>query len=445
MMDILQTLWEILGSPVLQGLAAAAALIAAVFGLLSFFFPPFRSGLQQAGQAVLRSPYFHRFLIALVLFSAGAGFVLFTGFELPKIGGQSTWPPENGILATVQARGKLRCGVHGGLPRFSEITSDGQTVGFDADFCRVIAIAIFGEHESRVEFIPLGVKERFSAVEDGRVDVLMRNTTWTVGRDVTRNLDFGPPIFYDGQAFLVHNASGITELADLRDKRICVLPNTTTIQNLRAELEERGIKFTEVTEEGNGTPFKSNEDVFGAYVLKRCHAVTSDQSQLAARQVSLPNPQEYDFIYDDSSKAAVVSDKVLVISKEPLAPVFAEGDQQWREVITYALYATIRAAELDINRENIVSKQSAPEIPIRAFLGIYDPDIEQHIGESIGLSNDFALKIIERMGNYNEIYQRNLGDLIPKPGFNQVFSQGGLLFSPPFNHASPRLTLSGTP
>lgn len=429
-MDIWQVLRGILESPVLTGLAAAVTVLAALFAALFFFSPAFRTYLQQEGSRILHSPRFHRILIAVFLFFAGAACVLFTGFELPKIGVDTTWPPENGILATVQDRGKLRCGVHGGLPGFSQNTDAGETYGFDADFCRVIAVAIFGEYESRVDFIPLKVEERLSAVEDGRVDVLVRNTTWTVGRDVTRNLDFGPPIFYDGQAFLVHDASGIEELADLREKRICVLPDTTTIQNLRAEFEERGIKFTEVTKKENETPFRGNEDVFGAYALGRCDAVTSDQSQLIARQPSLPNSEEYDLIHDE--------DGVVVISKEPLAPLFVSGDKQWREVITYSVYATIHAAELDINREKILVKRNAPEVPIKAFLGIDDSDIEQHIGESIGLPKNFALKIIERMGNYDEIYQRNLGDLIPERGLNQVWTEGGLLISPPFNNAPPR-------
>ncbi|MGB0388963.1 MAG: amino acid ABC transporter substrate-binding protein [Ardenticatenaceae bacterium] len=436
-MDNWSTLTNILGSPVFQGIGVAVALFGALFTALFFFFPAFKTAVQHAGHRVLHSRYFGYVFGGVVLFLTGAGTVLFTGVELPKMGVDATWPPESGILAAVENRGKLRCGVHGGLPRFSQITDAGNTTGFDADFCRVIAVAIFGEYESRVDFVRLNVEDRFSALEEGKVDVLVRNTTWTVGRDVTQNLDFGPPIFYDGQAFLVRDASGIEELADLRDKEICVLPNTTTIQNLLAVFEERGIKFRAVTKEEDGTPFESNENVFGAYALGRCDAVTSDQSQLIARQPDLSNPSEHDFIRDDEG--------VVVISKEPLAPLFVSGDEQWREVITYAVYATIQAAELDIHRENILMKRNVPEVPIKAFLGIDDSDIQEHIGQSIGLPNDFALKIVERVGNYDEIYQRNLGDLIPERGPNQTWTKGGLLISPPFNSAPPRVVSSQTP
>ncbi len=365
-------------------------------------------------------------------------------------------------LQEVQARGVLRCGINGGLPGFSvpdterEVVLDdlnidhGNFVGFDADYCRVIAAAIFGDADA-VEFFPLSSRMRFQAVVDGDVDVLIRNSTWTASRDTgiegadpasTIRLDFGPTTYHDGQRFLVRRdltstttGEPVGGLSDLAGYRICYLRGTagaptTTEQNLRDQFQAMQLAYAPV-------PRNTVDEVFAAYENGECEAVTSDTSQLAVRRALLANPDEHRIIDQP-------------ISKEPLGPIVAENDSTWHDVVNWAVYATMEAELLQLASTDSADAedpqtywQDRAELDqdprVRRFLG--NPR-ETNIGENMGLSNDFALNIVREVGSYAEIYTRNLGPDTPYViyfdqeeqdfrGPNKI-GMGGLLVSPPF-------------
>lgn len=314
-----------------------------------------------------------------------------------------------GLLQTVQNRGTLICGVNGGLPGFSNLEPDGTYSGFDADFCRVVAAAVLGDAEA-VEFRPLSTQERFTAVQTGEVDVLFRNTTWTISRDTSVGLDFGPTTFYDGQGIMVRAEEGIDALEGLEGATICVQSGTTTELNLTDQFRARGISFEPVV-------FEEIDPTYTAYDEGRCDAVTSDRSQLISRRTTLANPDEHVILEE-------------VFSKEPLGPAVAQGDSQWRDVISWAVYATIQAEEFGISSENIGDFTASEDPNIRRLLGA-----EGDLGAGAGLSNDFAVQIIEQVGNYGEIYNRSLGPDTPfnlDRGQNALWSDDGLMYAPPF-------------
>ncbi len=332
-----------------------------------------------------------------------------------------------GLLSRVRARGRLLCGVNADLPGFSAPDATGQTyVGFDADFCRVVATAIFG-NPGAVEFVPLSAAERFRAVAQGDVDVLIRNTTWTAVRDTGMDdpqlarirLDFGPTTFHDGQRFMVPQGLKITgtdldasTLNHLMGKRICVIGNTTTQLNLEDQFGARGIQYTPVV--GSDA-----QETFVAYEQGECDAVSSDTSQLVSRRANFQNPDAHTILEEP-------------ISREPLSPVFIENDSEWRDVVSWAIFATIYAEELGVDSTNAGQLISAANPDIRRLLGS-----EGNIGINLGLSNDFALRIIQEVGNYEEIYNRNLGPDTPynyDRGPNKAWNKGrgGVLSSPPF-------------
>ncbi|MCP5098086.1 MAG: amino acid ABC transporter substrate-binding protein, partial [Chloroflexi bacterium] len=327
-----------------------------------------------------------------------------------------------GVLERVQRRGRLLCGINGSLPYFSRILEDGVVTGFDADYCRVVATAVFGNHVDRVEFVPLNTTERFDALTSGRVDVLMRNTTWTAGRDIALGVRFGPIIFYDGQKIMVPNSAGIETIADLSHKRICVLPDTTSETNLAEYFAENNISFTPVTS-ADGRFFQSTRDTVTAYyLLNECDAISGDASQLIALQHS--------FIPSGVQDHHLIPD--VPISKEPLAPVVPEGDEQWYQIVSYAIWATIYAEELTIDQQNVDEYMSSSEPMYKDFLGSNVDESMASLGEFVGIPHNFAYAIIKNVGSYSDIYERNLGDVIPERGLNTIATNGGLLYSPPF-------------
>lgn len=335
--------------------------------------------------------------------------------------------PYGGLLARVKGRGTLLCGVNGELPGFSipDPNLPGSYTGFDADFCRVIATAIFGDAEA-VTFVPLSADERFRAAVDGTVDVLIRNTTWTAARDVGEQdsqlgkirLDFGPTIFHDGQRFMIRNdlkseaGGAVLRVADLAGKAICVIEDTTSELNLRDEMRAQKIPHFPIA--------KANaEAAFDAYEDQECDAITSDTSQLVGRRTLLKDPDEHRILPEP-------------ISREPLGPVFIENDSEWRDVVSWAIFATIYAEELGVTKEMFSNFVESSNANIRRLLGEEDT-----IGEDLGLANDFAANIIRQVGNYAEIYERNLGDSTPYAldrGPNKAWNkgEGGVLSSPPF-------------
>jgi len=315
----------------------------------------------------------------------------------------------DGLLATVRARGTLRCGVQNELPGFGFLSPEGEYQGFDIDFCRAVAAAVLGDAEA-VEFLPLTSQQRFTALQTGEVDVLIRNTTWTLSRDTTNGLDFGPTTFYDGQGMMVRSDLGVSELAGLGGASICVGAGTTTEKNLGDAMRSVGAEFTPVV-------LEDTAQVFSAYDEGRCDAVTSDKSQLAAQQTTLADPA-----------AHVVLD--VTMSKEPLGPAVLQGDAQWADVVNWVVFGIIAAEEFGITSTNIDEFMASEDPEIRRLLGLEDA-----LGEGLGLANDFLVGTIRSVGNYGEIYDRNLGPDttldIPR-GVNNLWTQGGLLYSPPF-------------
>lgn len=313
----------------------------------------------------------------------------------------------NNRLATIMRRGRLICGVNGQLPGFSFVDEQGEYSGIDIDFCRAVAAALF-DNPSKVEFRDLSTQERFTAVQSGEVDLLSRNTTWTLSRDTSVGMEFAPIIFYDGQGVMVTQASNIEQVEDLDGKSVCVLSGTTNEQNLADKMRELGLNYAPVV-------FEDVDLLYGAYEQGRCEAVTSDRSQLTVRRSVLAKPDAHEILDE-------------VLSKEPLAPLVANGDSQWSDTVKWIAYALIQAEELEISSQNMaeVSKSQNPEV--QRFLGD-----EGTLGEDMGMPNDFAKRVIKHVGNYEEIYDRNIGEPFDlERGQNALWTDGGLLYSPPF-------------
>ncbi len=312
-------------------------------------------------------------------------------------------------LDTIKSRGKLICGISGELPGFSFVDQNGKYLGLDVDVCRAIASAIF-DNPDAVEFRKLNAKERFSAVVAGEVDVLSRNTSWTLSRDTSQKMEFAPVVFYDGQGIMVRKNSGIKSLEDLKGKSICTQTGTTNEQNLSDQMRQRNLPYKPVV-------FEDINTAYATYSEGRCQAVTSDRSQLLSRRSTLTKPDDH-----------VILDTVL--SKEPLAPAVANGDSQWSDVVKWSVYTLIAAEELGINSQNLAQMAQSKNPEIKRFLGT-----EGDLGKGLGLSNDFAARIVKHVGNYGEIYDRYLGQKTPfklPRGQNNLWNKGGLLYSPPF-------------
>ncbi|NPA91007.1 MAG: amino acid ABC transporter substrate-binding protein [Chloroflexi bacterium] len=312
-------------------------------------------------------------------------------------------------LDVVMERGKLICGVNANLPGFGYLDQNGQYAGFDIDFCKALAAALFDD-PSKVEYRPLTAKERFTAVQTGEVDVLIRNTTWTLSRDTSVGMDFAPTTFYDGQGIMVRKADNIKSLEDLQGATICVSTGTTTELNLADQMRAHGIDYTPVV-------FETADATFGAYEEGRCDAVTTDKSGLVSRKSLLKNPEEH-----------VILD--VTLSKEPLSPAVLQGDSKWLDVVKWVVFATFQAEEFGITSQNVDDFKNSDNPGIRRFLGL-----EGDLGKGLGLTNDFAYRVIKHVGNYAEIYDRNLGPNTPfnlPRGPNSLWTDGGLLYSPPF-------------
>ncbi|NEP07209.1 MAG: amino acid ABC transporter substrate-binding protein, partial [Okeania sp. SIO4D6] len=252
--------------------------------------------------------------------------------------------------------------------------------------------------------------ERFTALNGGEVDMLSRNTTWTVSRDTTVGLEFAPTTFYDGQGMMVRTDSGITSLEGLEGKSICVEAGTTTELNLTDNLRQRNIEAETLT-------FQQADPAYAAYAEGRCDGMTSDKSQLLGRRSTLPNPDTHTILD-------------VTMSKEPLGPVTKNNDSAWFDVVKWVTYALIEAEELGITQANVDEKKNSDDPTVKRFLGV-----EGDLGEGLGLSNDFAYRVIKQVGNYGEVYDRNLGAQsqfkLPR-GQNNLWTNGGLLYSPPF-------------
>ncbi|MEY2983881.1 MAG: hypothetical protein RLZZ568_498 [Cyanobacteriota bacterium] len=320
----------------------------------------------------------------------------------------NTTAPTSGRLAAIKARGKVVCGVNGEVPGFSFVNEAGDYSGLDADFCRAVAAAVLGDAE-KVDFRKLSSQERFTAVQTGEVDLLSRNTTWTLNRDTAVKMQFAPILFYDGQGIMATQSSGIKALTDLDGKAVCVLAGTTSEKNLADQMAKVGVKSYQ--------PVVSDDvdSLYNAYQQGRCEAVTSDRSQLVARRSILPNPQEHQVL-------------TVTLSKEPLAPAVAAGDPAWFNTVKWVAFTLIQAEEFGITADTVETFKTSENPDIRRFLGV-----EDKLGEDMGLPQAFAAQVIAQVGNYGEIYQRNVGEPFGlERGLNNLWTQGGLLYSPPF-------------
>jgi general L-amino acid transport system substrate-binding protein len=319
--------------------------------------------------------------------------------------------PTGNTLETVRSRGTLRCAGNQSVPGFGYINPDtNEFEGFDIDFCKVFAVAVLGDPNA-LEVRPTTANERFPVLQSGEVDVLSRNTTWTISRDTSLGLDFAPVTFYDGQGMMVRADSGIDALEGLEGGTICVQSGTTTEKNLADVFRARGIDFTPVV-------FDDADATREAYDQGQCDGFTTDKSGLVSQQILLADPA-----------AHIILDETM--SKEPLAPAVRHGDDNWFDIIKWSVFCTIAAEEMGIDSTNVDS-----------FLGGEDPVIQNLLGEAgdlgvaMGLNNDFCYQIIKQVGNYGEIYDRNLGPDTPfnlPRGLNALYTtEGGIQYAPPF-------------
>ena len=318
-------------------------------------------------------------------------------------------PAQAGTLADVKARGKLLCGVNPGLQGFAAKSADGVWAGFDVDLCKAVAAAVLGD-AAAVEFVPVNAQERFDRLKSGAIDVLSRNTTWTMSRETGVGLRFVGVSYHDGQGFIVKKLLGVTSALNLSGAAICFLTGTTTQDNVQDFFREKEMTFTPVT-------FDKLDDLVKAFDESKCDTYTADLSQLYAVRLRLANP-------DDS---LVLPD---VISKEPLGPVVRQGDEQWFNIVRWTLFALINAEEAEVSAAGVDDLKATSKKPaVRRLLGA-----EGTFGVDMGLDADWATRAIRAVGNYGEIFNRNLGKDTPlaiERGINALWNAGGLLYAPP--------------
>jgi general L-amino acid transport system substrate-binding protein len=311
-------------------------------------------------------------------------------------------------LNNVKQKGFLTCGSNVGLAGFGVPDAQGNWTGLDVDLCRAIAAAIFND-PTKVRFIPLSAKDRFTALQSGEVDVLVRNTTWTMSRDTQLGLDFTGINYYDGQGFLVRKKLGVASAKELNGASVCTQQGTTTELNLADFFRANNLKYEVVA-------FATAAETFDAYNSGRCDAFTTDASGLYSERLKAANPDEHIVLPE-------------IISKEPLGPSVRHGDNQWGDIVRWTHYAMINAEELGVTKANVdqMTKNDNPEI--KRMLGS-----EGKFGEAIGLTNDWAYRIIKHVGNYGEIFEKNVGQgsqLKIQRGQNALWTKGGLQYAPP--------------
>ena len=335
-----------------------------------------------------------------------------TAIALAVITAALTFGPQvakAGTLDDVKSRGVLRCVVSTGIPGFAYPDASGVWKGFDIDFCRATAAAVLGD-ASKIKAVTSTGKTRFTKLNSGEGDVLWRNTTITFTRDVGVKLRFHGVNYYDGQGFMVKKALGVKSAKELNGASICIQTGTTTELNLADYFHANGMKYEAVT-------IETNDEARQNYTSGRCDVYTTDASGLAATRSTFSDPQNHIVLPE-------------IISKEPLGPATRQGDDQWSDIITWVLNATVTAEEKGVTQANVDKMKSSKDPEILRLLGV-----EGSQGKELGLSNDWAYNIIKSVGNYGEIFERNIGVKTPlgiARGVNDLWTKGGLQYSPPF-------------
>ncbi len=311
-------------------------------------------------------------------------------------------------LDAVKGKGFVQCGVSTGLPGFSVADDKGNWAGLDVDVCRAVAAAIFGD-ANKVKFSPLNAKERFTALQSSEIDMLSRNTTWTLTRDSNLGLNFAGVTYYDGQGFMVSKNLGVKSALELDGASVCIQAGTTTELNLADYFRANSMKYEPIT-------YDSSDETVKGFEAGRCDVLTSDQSQLYALRIKLSKP----------GSAVVLPE---VISKEPLGPVVRQGDDEWFNIVRWSLSAMINAEELGVTSKNVDKMKMSKDPNIRRLLGL-----EGIKGQGLKLSDDWAYNIVKQVGNYSEAFERNVGQgsrLKISRGLNALWNAGGIQYAPP--------------
>jgi general L-amino acid transport system substrate-binding protein len=310
------------------------------------------------------------------------------------------------VFDAVRQRGNVVCGVSAGIAGFGLPDAQGVWRGLDVDVCRAVAAAMFGD-PGKVRYVPLSSQQRFTALQSGEVDLLSRTTTWTFQRDVQLGLDFTAISFYDGQGFMVPRRMNISSARNLNGATVCVQPGTTTELNLTDYFRTNNMTFTSVV-------LENYNEVLAAYFSGRCDVYTDDASSLAATRMSrAPNPNDYVILPE-------------IISKEPLGPVVRHGDQRWADLVRWSFYAMLEAEELGLSSTNIDQQMTSTNPAIQRFVGTTGD-----FGRMLGVDNRWAYNIVKQVGNYAEIYQRNIAPLGIERAQNRLWRDGGLMYAPP--------------
>jgi general L-amino acid transport system substrate-binding protein len=317
-------------------------------------------------------------------------------------------PASAQTLNNVKQRDSLICGVSQGIPGFSTPDDKGNWTGIDVDFCRALAAAVLND-ATKVQFRPLSTKDRFTATQSGEVDVLSRNSTWTLSRDAALGLNFTGVVYYDGQGFMVHKALKVNSALELNGASICTQTGTTTELNLADYFRANKMKYEVVA-------FATIDETVQAYDGGRCDVFTTDASQLYAVRLKLANPSENLVLPE-------------IISKEPLSPAVRRGDDQWFNVVKWTLFAMLNAEELGVSSKTVDDMLKSDKPDVRRLLGV-----EGNFGEQLGLTKDWIVHIVKLVGNYGEIYDRNVGagsKLNIARGLNNLWTKGGIQYAPP--------------
>lgn len=314
-----------------------------------------------------------------------------------------------GTLDEVKAKGYISVGVNEGLVGFSKPDEKGEWRGLDVDTARAISVAVFGVPD-KLKFVPLTAKTRFTALQSGEIDVLTRNCTQTLGRESALGLNFAQVNYYDGQGFLIPKKLGVKSAKELDGATVCVLPGTTTELNLADYFRSNEMKMKPVV-------IESTPELAKAFFAGRCDVLTSDASQLASTRSVAPNPGDYMILPE-------------IISKEPLGPVVRHGDDQWYDIVNFSVFALIAAEEMGITSKNVDQMLKSKDPKVQRFLGVSPGN-----GKALGLDEKWAYNIVKLVGNYGEIFERNVGPNTPlglERGLNALWTSGGLMYAPPF-------------